>query len=322
MVPFSCAPNTWRDSWRVRSQVQVPNFLGVLFGRLLARIAESLLNGSLREVKFHMWWKLGEFCLVNNELKVIIATNKTSSHLAWSWHACLASNKLKKDANRSWHDFTSSILTSGISVLCLYGAIHLCTKHMAWFLASSESSPGPERTEFHGNFLSEWNFLGILFGELLARITEYLLNGSLREVKFLMWWKLGEFCLVNNELKVIIATNKTSSHSACSSHACLASNERKKGRNRSWHDFTSSILTSGISALCLYGAIHLCNKHMAGFLVSSELSPSPERMEFHGNSLRKRNFLGILFGGLLARIAEYLLNWSLREVKFHTPLWH
>jgi hypothetical protein len=38
--------------------------------------------------------------------------------------------------------------------------------------------------EFHGNFLSKWNFLGILFGGLLARITEYSLNGSLREVKF------------------------------------------------------------------------------------------------------------------------------------------
>ncbi len=55
---------------------------------------------------------------------------------------------------------------------------------MAGFLASSESSPSPEQMEFHGNFLSEWNFLGILFGGLLARIAEYLLNGILRDVKF------------------------------------------------------------------------------------------------------------------------------------------
>jgi hypothetical protein len=38
--------------------------------------------------------------------------------------------------------------------------------------------------EFRRNFLSEWNFVGISFGRLLARIAEYLLNGSLREVKF------------------------------------------------------------------------------------------------------------------------------------------
>jgi hypothetical protein len=125
--------------------------------------------------------------------------------------------------------------------------------------------------------------------------------------------------LVNNELKVIIATTKTSLHSACLLHACLASGEWKTGGNCSWHDFVSSILTSGISALCLYGAIHLCTKHMAGFLASSESSPSPEQTEFHRNFLSKWNFLGILFGGLLARIAEYLLNGSLREVKFHTP---
>jgi hypothetical protein len=37
--------------------------------------------------------------------------------------------------------------------------------------------------EFCGNFLSKWNFSGILFGGLLARIAEYLLNGSPREVK-------------------------------------------------------------------------------------------------------------------------------------------
>jgi hypothetical protein len=73
---------------------------------------------------------------------------------------------------------------SRISTLCLYSAIQLCTKHMAGFLASLELSPRPEQTECHGNFLSKWNFLGILFGRLLARIAEYLLNGSLREVKF------------------------------------------------------------------------------------------------------------------------------------------
>ncbi len=118
---------------------------------------------------------------------------------------------------------------------------------------------------------------------------------------------------------MIITTIKKSLHSVCLLHACLASDERKTGRNCSWHDFASSILTSRISALCLYGAIHLCTKHMAGFLESSELSPSPEQMEFHGNFLSEWNFLGILFGRLLARIAEYSLNGSLREVKFHTP---
>jgi hypothetical protein len=55
---------------------------------------------------------------------------------------------------------------------------------MAEFLASSESSPSPKRMEFQGKFLSEWNFSGILFGGLLARIAEYLLNGILRDVKF------------------------------------------------------------------------------------------------------------------------------------------
>jgi hypothetical protein len=73
---------------------------------------------------------------------------------------------------------------SMISPLCLYGAIQLCTKHIAGFPVSLESSPSPVQMEFHGNFLSEWNFLGILFGRLLARIAEYLLNGSPREVKF------------------------------------------------------------------------------------------------------------------------------------------
>jgi hypothetical protein len=38
--------------------------------------------------------------------------------------------------------------------------------------------------EFCGNFLSKWNLLGILFGGLLVKIAEYLLNGSPREVKF------------------------------------------------------------------------------------------------------------------------------------------
>jgi hypothetical protein len=38
--------------------------------------------------------------------------------------------------------------------------------------------------EFHGKFLSKWNFSGILFGGLLARIAEYSLNGILRDVKF------------------------------------------------------------------------------------------------------------------------------------------
>jgi hypothetical protein len=55
---------------------------------------------------------------------------------------------------------------------------------MAGFLASSESSPSPEQMEFCRIFLSKWNFLGIRFGGLLARIAEYLLNGSPREVKF------------------------------------------------------------------------------------------------------------------------------------------
>jgi hypothetical protein len=95
------------------------------------------------------------------------------------------------------------------------------------------------------------------------------------------------------------------------------SDERKTGGNCSWHDFASSILTSGISTLCLYGAIQVCPKHMAGFLASSESSPSPERMEFCDNFLSKWNFAGILFGRLLARIAEYSLNGSPREVKFH-----
>jgi hypothetical protein len=48
-----------------------------------------------------------------------------------------------------------------------------------------------------------------------------------------------------------------------------------------------------------------------------ELSPSPEQMEFHQTFLSKQNFAGIFFGGLLARIAEYLLNGSPRKVKFH-----
>jgi hypothetical protein len=43
-------------------------------------------------------------------------------------------------------------------------------------------------------------------------------------------------------------------------------------------------------------------------------------MEFWGNFLSKWDFTGILFDGLLARIAEYLLNGSPREVKFHKPV--
>jgi hypothetical protein len=82
----------------------------------------------------------------------------------------------------------------------------------------------------------------------------------------------------------------------------------------------SSILTSWISALCLYGAIKLCTKHMVGFLVSLDLSPSLEQMEVCWNFLIEWNLLGISFGGLLAKIAEYLLNWSPREVKYHTLL--
>jgi hypothetical protein len=42
---------------------------------------------------------------------------------------------------------------------------------------------------------------------------------------------------------------------------------------------------------------------MAGFPASLELSLSPEQMEVCGNFLSKWNFAGILFGGLLARIA-------------------
>jgi hypothetical protein len=52
------------------------------------------------------------------------------------------------------------------------------------FLVSSESVPSPEQMKFCRNFLIEWNFLGILFGRFLARIAEYLLNGSPKEVKF------------------------------------------------------------------------------------------------------------------------------------------
>jgi hypothetical protein len=63
---------------------------------------------------------------------------------------------------------------------------------MAGFLASSESSPSLEQMEFCGNFLSEWNFSGILFGGLFARIAEYLLNGSPREGKFHKWRLLLE----------------------------------------------------------------------------------------------------------------------------------
>jgi hypothetical protein len=62
--------------------------------------------------------------------------------------------------------------------------MQLSIKHMGGFLASLESNPSPEQMEFCGNFLSKWNFAGILFGRLLARIAKYLLNGSPREVKF------------------------------------------------------------------------------------------------------------------------------------------
>ncbi len=108
-------------------------------------------------------------------------------------------------------------------------------------------------------------------------------------------------------------------HLACSSRHCLASNEQKTGRNCSWHDFASSILTSGISALCLYGAIQLSTKHMAGFPASSESSLSPEQMYFCGNFLSEWNFAGIPVDRLLVKIAEYLLNGSPREVKSHIP---
>ncbi len=70
--------------------------------------------------------------------------------------------------------------------------------------------------------------------------------------------------------------------------------------------------------ICVYSAIQLCTKYMMGFLESLESSPSPDQMKICGNFLRKWNFSGILFGGLLARIAEYLLNGSPREVKFHS----
>jgi hypothetical protein len=59
---------------------------------------------------------------------------------------------------------------------------------------------------------------------------------------------------------------------------------------------------------------------MVEFLASLESSLSPEQMEFCANFLSKWDLLGTLFGRLLARIAEYLLNESPREVKFHTPL--
>jgi hypothetical protein len=59
-----------------------------------------------------------------------------------------------------------------------------CAPNTWLFLASLESSLSPEQMEFCRNFLSEWNFVGISFGRLLARIAEYLLNGSPREVKF------------------------------------------------------------------------------------------------------------------------------------------
>jgi hypothetical protein len=66
----------------------------------------------------------------------------------------------------------------------MYGAIQLCTKHIAGFPASSELSPSPEQMEFCKNFLSKWNSTVIPFGGLLVRIAKYLLNGSPSEVKF------------------------------------------------------------------------------------------------------------------------------------------
>ncbi len=64
-----------------------------------------------------------------------------------------------------------------------------------------------------------------------------------------------------------------------------------------------------------YSVVHQTH---GGIPDESKLSPSPEQMEFCRNLLSKWNFVGILFGGLLARIAKYLLNGSPREVKFHS----
>jgi hypothetical protein len=55
---------------------------------------------------------------------------------------------------------------------------------MAGFPASWSKVHVKSEWNFVENFQSEWNFAGFLFGKLLVRITEYLLNGSLREVKF------------------------------------------------------------------------------------------------------------------------------------------
>ncbi len=51
MVPYSTVPNTWRDTLQVLSKW---NFAGILFGGLLARIANDSLNRSPRGMKFHM----------------------------------------------------------------------------------------------------------------------------------------------------------------------------------------------------------------------------------------------------------------------------
>jgi hypothetical protein len=99
---------------------------------------------------------------------------------------------------------------------------------------------------------------------------------------------------------------------------CLMRDEQKTVRNPSWHYFASSVLPSRISTLCLYGAIQLCTKQIKGFPVSSESSLSPEQIKFHGDFLSKWIFAGIVFGGLLARIAKKMLNGSPREVKFHS----
>jgi hypothetical protein len=127
---------------------------------------------------------VGEFCLMKYELKSdkCYQLNKLAFGVLVETLSC--ERQAETGRNCSWHDFASSILTSGISALCLYGAIQLCTKQMVGFPANSESSLSPEKMEFHGNFLCEWNFVGILFGRLLARIAKYLLNGSPREVKF------------------------------------------------------------------------------------------------------------------------------------------
>ncbi len=71
-------------------------------------------------------------------------------------------------------------------------------------------------------------------------------------------------------------------------------NKRETGVNHSWHDFVSPILTSGISALCLYDApfsfVHQTHGGIPGeFGVKSESGANgisrefPEGMQFRGN---------------------------------------